>query len=327
MNTPPPHKEPVDEMTEVYRRASAEDPSRPSSQVREAVLAQARLAAGLQPGAGTLRASNTREASVNENYWHWKAVAGIATAGLIGLLSWQMLRTAPPAEAPHDVTRSAGDMDSFATPGATKIGSERNLGSIGESVPKAVEPPRPAARQQARLKSSRVQSNAYEAPSPSSAPAGISAGVPQGARPEVGVLPPSAAPPASFNGEMAKLSNALDRSAPAIASPAPSATGGAGTSMWNDKALVAVRSAYPELFAADAAPSMSRVIIVLNSDGSIFKSFKESLTDDGVVTAAEQIRKMLGVKSEDLRTSGVFAVPVQSTDQHNMLIVVFGVLR
>lgn len=97
--------------------------------------------------------------------------------------------------------------------------------------------------------------------------------------------------------------------------------------MWNDKALVAVRSAYPELFAADAAPSMSRVIIVLNSDGSIFKSFKESLTDDGVVTAAEQIRKMLGVKSEDLRTSGVFAVPVQSTDQHNMLIIVFGVLR
>jgi hypothetical protein len=126
---------------------------------------------------------------------------------------------------------------------------------------------------------------------------------------------------------MAKLSNAFDRPAPAIASPAASATGGAVTSMWNDKALVAVRSAYPELFAADAATSMSRVIIVLNSDGSIFKSFKESLPDDGVATAAEQIGKMLDVKSEDLRTSGVFAVPVQSTGQHNMLIIVYGVLR
>lgn len=327
MNTPPPHKESVDEVTEFYRRASAEDLTRPSSHVREAVLAQARLATDSQPGVETLRASNTRKPSTNENYWHWKAVAGIAAAGLFGLLSWQMLRKVPPAEAPHDVTRSAGDLTSLDTPGPAKIGSERDLGAMGGSVPKAAEPLRAAARQQAHSKSSRAQASAYTAPSPSSAPVGISAGAPQGARPQVGVLAPSAAPPASFNGEMAKLSNALDRSAPAIASPAPSAAGGAVTSMWNDKALVAVHSAYPELFAANAAPGTSRVIIVLNSDGSIFKSFKERRTDDGVAFPAVQIRKMLDVKSEDLRTSGMFAVPIQSTDQHNMLIIVFGVLR
>ena len=99
------------------------------------------------------------------------------------------------------------------------------------------------------------------------------------------------------------------------------------SSPWNDKVLLAVRSNYPELFAADAAAGVTRVTIVLNSNGSVFKSIKESPTDAAALVATEQISRMLKVNAEALSTSGMVTLPSQSTGGLSTLIVVFGVLR
>jgi hypothetical protein len=81
-----------DDLDRAYQRASERDPSRPGPQVRQAIMAQARSAVAA-PG----RRRAPSPAAANEARWHWRAAAGIAAVGLVGLLSWQFVRVAPPS--------------------------------------------------------------------------------------------------------------------------------------------------------------------------------------------------------------------------------------
>jgi len=81
-----------DDLDRAYQRASERDPSRPGPQVRQAIMAQARSAVAA-PG----RRRAPSPAAANEARWHWRAAAGIAALGLVGLLSWQFVRVAPPS--------------------------------------------------------------------------------------------------------------------------------------------------------------------------------------------------------------------------------------
>jgi hypothetical protein len=327
MNTPPPHEEPVDELTAWYRRLSAVDPSRPNPRVREAVLAQAKLGASRQRGAATYRRAGTWAASANERSWSWRAAAGIAAAGLIGLISWQELRTVAPADTARHATRVTDNARSFDVPKPAAGESERAVAPVPESAHKAAGPPASAAKQPVAPQASRILAAPNAERNPASTPVPASAGGPPVPQPEAGASHPSPVPTAALSSDVAKLSNALERPAPTIAQPMLSAGVRTVSSPWNDKVLLAVRSNYPELFAADAAAGVTRVTIVLNSNGSVFKSIKESPTDAAALVATEQISRMLKVNAEALSTSGMVTLPSQSTGGLSTLIVVFGVLR
>jgi hypothetical protein len=91
---PPEHGEGTgpDALERSYRRASAHEASRPGPQVREAILAQARSSVAAPEHPGLLKRS-----AANDARWRWQAAAGIATIGLVGLLSWHFARVAPPS--------------------------------------------------------------------------------------------------------------------------------------------------------------------------------------------------------------------------------------
>jgi len=112
--TEPDRSPPDDELTQRYREASAQDARRPGAQVREAVRAHAQMVieAGRQ-AKGPDDAPQTPAA--NQPRWKISALAGLALAGLTGLLVLQYDRgtdeekdlafgqpsmSAPPAPAP-----------------------------------------------------------------------------------------------------------------------------------------------------------------------------------------------------------------------------------
>lgn len=82
---------PQDDVDRAYQRARVRDESRPGAPVRAAILAEARRSAAAAPQLPAQR-------------WPWRAAAGIAAVGLVGLLSWHFVRQAPPnlvaAQAP-----------------------------------------------------------------------------------------------------------------------------------------------------------------------------------------------------------------------------------
>jgi hypothetical protein len=80
-----------DELIRRYREASAQDPRRPSAQVREAVRAHAAMVHSTRPGASP--AASTPAA--NQSRWKLSLLASIALAGLTGLLVLQFDRGAP----------------------------------------------------------------------------------------------------------------------------------------------------------------------------------------------------------------------------------------
>ena len=86
MNEVPPSPGQEDEVDDLYRRASALDPSRPSESVRRAVLDHAaRLAAQRPPETGPLKIDFTRPAA--NQAWRRPAIFGtLAAAALAGLI-------------------------------------------------------------------------------------------------------------------------------------------------------------------------------------------------------------------------------------------------
>jgi len=110
MNAPRDIDEEDAELLNAYRRASASDASGPSPGVREAVLAQVRR--------------QQAPAAANDDQWRWKAVAGIAVMGIIGLLASRGWRQAPPqaysvATAPAPMV--AGSPSATSAPAATRM--------------------------------------------------------------------------------------------------------------------------------------------------------------------------------------------------------------
>jgi hypothetical protein len=112
--TEPDRSPPGDELTQRYREASAQDTRRPGAHVRDAVRAHAQMviAAGRPSTAGS---GTPKPPAANQSRWKISALAGLALAGLTGLLVLQYDRgtdedkdlafgqpsaSAPPATAP-----------------------------------------------------------------------------------------------------------------------------------------------------------------------------------------------------------------------------------
>ncbi len=129
MSTPPMDEGPSDELLEAYRRASIDDPSQPSRHVREAILAQAERSVSADKAVPALipRDQVARAANDAQWQWQWKAVAGIAVVGLVGLLVARSFRGVPQGAAPG----TAAIAPAAQAPAATVPGGE--LQSAGPS--------------------------------------------------------------------------------------------------------------------------------------------------------------------------------------------------
>jgi len=261
-----------DALDRAYQRASAGDASRPGPQVREAILARAR-----ESMSAPERLRPRGRSAANDGRWHWRAAAGIATFGLVGLLSWHFLGIEPPSMAARQAAKSvpyAPAAQRTAAPAPT----------AGATAPQASES---AALQMA--------STAPPAPAPAPAPARAPA-------PEL-ALATSVAPAPAVNAAAASAR---------LASRAADLTVPAGALGWPDRVRRAVRMLYPELYGA-ASASGSRpaqtVTIALNADGSVHASSRAAGTGvaPAPADAAALIRESLELAPAELASYGVIA--------------------
>lgn len=106
MNPVPPGQDPPEDIDEHYRRATAQDLSRPSESVRRAVLERAaQLAAERSSESGPVRANSPRP-QARRHWWRPALVGSLAAATLAGLLvTPRFLQPEPSpnvsAETPH----------------------------------------------------------------------------------------------------------------------------------------------------------------------------------------------------------------------------------
>lgn len=89
-NGRPGNDEPRDDLLAQYRQASASDTRRPAPGIRDAVLAEARAALALRAAPGERPFAAPQAA--NDARWKWSMLAGIALAGITGLLVLQIDR-------------------------------------------------------------------------------------------------------------------------------------------------------------------------------------------------------------------------------------------
>ena len=143
----------MDELTDGYRRASAEQAGRPSAAARAAILAEARAQA----------AARAAPAAANASRFVWRAAASVVIAGF-GLLLWREVSRTP--EAARQVVESTG----AAAPRAT------------DALPKTAftpPPPQDLSRDARRLATSQQSPEAVlqrrfpEAMAAQSPPAGV----------------------------------------------------------------------------------------------------------------------------------------------------------
>ena len=86
--TEPDRSPPGDELTQRYREASAQDARRPGAHVRDAVRAHAQMV--IAAGKSSTATKNAPKApAANQSRWKISALAGLALAGLTGLLVLQ----------------------------------------------------------------------------------------------------------------------------------------------------------------------------------------------------------------------------------------------
>jgi hypothetical protein len=325
MNTLPPDEDSSDELAQVYGRLSGYDPSRPSATVRDAIHAHARVAAARYKREMTPDRLGPIRSHANEHLWPWKAAAAIAVAGVVGLMAWKGMHVATPTSAPQQLTQSVVD-------------DQRSLGAITDADARKpddapVQPPavaltatqrHAATRESPALASSRVAA-------PGSFPTAAVPQLPKGGEPsqalQAGAASASAAPSAMGSGELVRSYVAPQPSVFTGGARALPAVATADSSRWINQVVLAVRKSYPEVLDAARHADSVQVTIVLNSNGTVFKSTQGHATPSGQANATEQIETLLGVHAEDIATSGVTTVPTQATDNASAIVVVFGVLK
>jgi len=86
--TEPDRSPPGDELTQRYREASAQDTRRPGAHVRDAVRAHAQMVIEARKQAAS-QADAPKVPAANQPRWKISALAGLALAGLTGLLVLQ----------------------------------------------------------------------------------------------------------------------------------------------------------------------------------------------------------------------------------------------
>jgi hypothetical protein len=325
MNTLLPGEDPSDELAQVYRRLGGDDPSRPSATVRDAIHAQAKLAAEKYERDMMPERLGPIRPQTNASHWPWKAAAAIAVAGLVGLVAWNGMRVATPVSAPQQLSRSV--VDDERLPGAITDADARKP----DNAP--VQPP-VVASTATRRRAAEPESTALASPrvaAPAGSPTAAVTQFPMGgassqAR-QASAASASAAPSAVVSGGLVRNYDSPQVSAFTGGARSLPAVATADSSRWIDRVLLAVRASYPEVLGAARQADSVQVTIVLNSNGTVFKSAQGHATTGGQPNAPEQIETLLGVHAEDLATSGITAIPTQATDNPNAIVVVFGVLK
>ena len=307
MSKPPPEENRPDQLIEAYRRASANDASRPSEPVRASILAQSKHIAASQSNAAARSLAPTAPAA-NESRWKWKLAASLAALGIAGLLAVQTLITVPRGAAPTrpDTTAESAPRIALVAPAAAPSDSA----AVPAPPPPAVA--RTGARDQIRARAGS-EANAPQpiAPTP----------------PMPAAVPETRLAAAAPSGADASRQDALTAR---VQSPANLMAARAGTfvaSARRDQAITALQATFPELFAAPAIADTVRIAMVLNSDGTPYKIAREQPAAAGQADAALQLSQALGVGPDELEAPAQFMTLARTAAQPNTIVVALGVRK
>jgi hypothetical protein len=104
------------------------------------------------------------------------------------------------------------------------------------------------------------------------------------------------------------------------------AEGLASPDLWRINTLAALHSTYPQLFGTPPIFGSVRVAMVLNSDGTVYKStIESSWTSDDDADLLEQLRHQLGVSSAELEVAPRQLVFAPSTEHPSTILVALGI--
>ena len=89
----------------------------------------------------------------------------------------------------------------------------------------------------------------------------------------------------------------------------------------------AVRATFPELFAGSAMTGTVRIAMVLNSDGTVYRTVREEPAAAGRIDATSQLSQALGIGPDELDSPAEMVTLNSTADQPNTIVVAFGVRR
>ena len=305
MSLPPPEKNLPDELIASYRRASAADGQRPGQRIRESILAQATRVAHAR-GSATEHAAASGMPAANDSRWKWKAAAGIAALGLTGLLAVQTLRTVPHGPASANVASTTEQAQPVAEP------SSGTSTSAAVSAPRSAPLPGPAAKRLPHDQFSRSFSNATGNHPRGATTAPMDAAAEPGEVAAGDVAPPAPSPAARVQSPISALAMRAAAAAPHTS---------------HDQAIAAVRANYPDLFAGSGMLGTVHIAMVLNSDGTVYKTVREEPVVSGEIDAAAQLSRALGIGAEELERPAEMVTLNSTADQPTTIVVAFGVRR
>jgi hypothetical protein len=300
MNLPPPEENLPDQLIASYRRASAADGQRPGQRVRESILAQATYLAHVR-GLATEHADASGAPPANDSRWKWKAAAGVAAVGLTGLLAVQTFRTvphAPPSAGVASATEQAQPVAELSSGTST---------SATVSAPRSAPAPAAAAKRLPHDQFSRSYSNATGNHPRDATTAPMDAAAEPG----------DVAPPAPSTA--ARVQSPISALAMRAAAAAPRTS--------RDQAMAAVRANFPELFTGSSTTGTVRIAMVLNSDGTVYRTVREEPLVSGQIDAAAQLSRALGIDPEELERPAEMVTLNSTPDQPTTIVVAFGVRR
>jgi hypothetical protein len=226
----------------------------------------ARVAASVLKEAARAAAQRGRSfAESGFGHWKWKAAASIAAVGLIGILSSQIYRNSSKQGTPASAVVAAS-----TTPAVRNAVPDAELHE--GSVPALSAAPKLPTRVAAAPAAAR-----------SAAPAAVAAA--------------SATVPDNHTVSLYQSSTRA-----LVPLTAPSAQTAASPS--SERILMALRIAHPDLFGASATAGAVRVAMVLNADGSLYKSVIEVPGGVGKqeMPIAEELKQVLGVGGDELQS-------------------------
>ena len=303
MSLPPPEENLPDELIASYRRASAADGQRPGQRVRESILAQARHLARAR-GLATEHAVASGRSAANDSRWKWKAAAGVAAVGLTGLLAVQTFRTVPHGPTSAEVASTTEQAQHVAEPssGTSALAEVPAVRSAPMAAPAAKRPPHDQFSRSFSNATGNHPRDATTAPvDPAVAPGDVA--------------PPTPSPAARVQAPISALTMRAAAAAPHSS---------------RDQAIAAVRAGFPELFTGSRTTSTTgtvRIAMVLNSDGTVYRTVREEPVVSGQIDAATQLTRALGIGPDELERPAEMVTLNSTPDQPATIVVAFGVRR
>jgi hypothetical protein len=296
-----------DELMQAYRRASANDGSRPSEWVRESILARSRRVVTSRNNAAE-RSLPLATPAANGFSWKWKAAASLAAVGLAGLLALQTFVTVP-----HGATPTRADATTEKPPRVAELApatTTSKSAAISAAPPAAVANPevseqiRPNLGNEANPPRSVATTPPEDAAAPQEKVSGPARSGADASRTEALTARPQS-----------PMNNLAARAAALVLSPR------------RDQAAAALHAMFPALFTGPATTGSVRVAMVLNSDGTVYKIAREDSAAAGHADAALQLSQALDIGPEELETPAEIIVFDRTAEQPNTILVAFGIRR